>query len=309
MGAPFFLGTDLIHRRREEKRREEKSRPEGRPVQRAGEQRRRASDRVRVGHIQVQGRGGGRTIEEHRLKPVLLEREDLQVALAGEDDGQGTAVGRERIFADGETVEEDSGVGLGDGNFGVRGIGVELRDAKGSQVRRFFFDGAFEIDAGLVNRPLENAEADAEAGDTNGGGEIANFQDFLVEEIGDEIAAGRNGDAAGVGIEGCDFLVVLGEKFEALEARGTFVMRRALDGDASVAAGDAGGAFEGAAFEGLSGGAGGDVKGLQGKETLRHVFAGEIDQILIIAEPNGELGVEDEFVFAIGANFAAGIFE
>ena len=203
----------------------------------------------------------------------------MEVAFAGEDYGEGPAVGREGVFADGEPAEKDVWLGLGYGNFGVRGIGAELRNAERGQVSGFLFDGALEIKAGFVGGPLKDADAYAEAGDAERVGEIADFQDFLVEKICHQIAAGRDRDAAGVGLEGGDFLIILRKKIEALEARGTFEMRGAFDGDACVAAGDPRGAFKGAPFEGFSRRAGADVEGLQREEALGHVFAREIDEI------------------------------
>ena len=86
-------------------------------------------------------------------------------------------------------MEQDLGIGFDDGNFGVGGIGAKLGNAERDQVRGFFFDGAFQIEARLVGGPLENADADAKAGDADRGAEIADFEDFLVEKIGDEISA------------------------------------------------------------------------------------------------------------------------
>jgi len=170
---------------------------------------------------------------------TALEGEDLEVALAGEDYGQEAAIGGEGVFADGQAVQEHAGVGFEDGNIGVRRVGAEFWHAEGDQIRGFFFYGAFQVDAGFVGGPFEDAEADAHAGDSDGRGEVANFEDFLVDEVGYARAAGRDLDAAGIGVEGGDFLVFLGEEFEALDAGRSVHVAVALDGDGGVAAGDA----------------------------------------------------------------------
>ena len=67
-------------------------------------------------------------IEEHSQEWLCheeelqeLEAEDLEVALAGEDYGEEAAVGGEGVFADGEAVEKDAGLGFEDGDFGEIG--------------------------------------------------------------------------------------------------------------------------------------------------------------------------------------------
>jgi len=161
----------------------------------------------------------------------------------------------------------------------------------------------------FVDGPLEYAEADAHSGDADGGGEIADFENFLVEEVGYVCAAGRDEDAAGVGVEGGDFLVVLREKIEALETRGAVEGAAAFDGDGGVAAGDARSSLEGAAFEGFPRWAAGNIQILHGEEILGRVLIGEVDERLIVAEPEGILGLHDELVFSVGTEFMAGIVE
>jgi hypothetical protein len=156
---------------------------------------------------------------------------------------------------------------------------------------------------------LEYAEADAQASDADGSGEVADFEDFLIEEVGDARAAGGDENSAGVGVEGGDFLIVLRKKIEALEAGRAVEGAAALDGDGGVAAGDARGSFEGAAFKCFSRGAAGHIQILHGEETLRSVFVREVNQRLVVAEPEGIAGFEDEGIFAGGMKFAAGIIE
>ena len=113
----------------------------------------------------------------------------MEVALAGEDYAEEAAVGGEGIFADGEAVKEDARLWFEDGNFGVGRVGAEFRDAEGDEVGGFFFEGAFQIELGFIGGPLKDAEADTHAGNANGRGEIADFENFLVDEVGDARAA------------------------------------------------------------------------------------------------------------------------
>ena len=108
-------------------------------------------------------------------------------------------------------MKEQARFGFGDRDFRVGRIGAEFGDAEVDKVGGFFFDGAFEIKVGFIGGPLKDAKTDAEAGDARRNTEVPDFEDFLVEKIGDEIAAGRDLDSAGVCFERGDFLVVLGE--------------------------------------------------------------------------------------------------
>ena len=86
-------------------------------------------------------------------------------------------------------MEEWLRSGLQDGD-GVAGfLRGELRNGDPDHVTGFSFDGALEHDAIFVSRPMENAEAYAQADEVVGGGEIANFQHFLIDEICDLFSA------------------------------------------------------------------------------------------------------------------------
>jgi len=263
---------------------------------------------------EISGRSGGWGGTEPAwgaatLSEARLEGEDLEVALAGKDDGEGAAIGGDGIFADGQAVEEDFRLGLGDGNLGVWRVGAELRHTEGNQVRGFFLDGAFEIDARFIGCPVQNAEADAKARDADGDAEVADFQDFLVDKVGDKIAAGGNREAASIIVERGDFLVVLLEQVEMLEAGWDVETRAFFNGDAGVTAGDARCSLEGAAFEDLSGRAGVHVEILEGVETLGIVPGGEVDERLAVAKPDGELRIQDQRILAVRAKFVAVVFE
>jgi len=63
---------------------------------------------------------------------------------------------------------------------------------------------------------MENAEAHPKANEVIRSGEVANLQNFSVDEIRHFVAAWGDGEAGGVAIESGDFLVVLCEEFKAL---------------------------------------------------------------------------------------------
>ena len=233
----------------------------------------------------------------------------MEVAAAGEDDGEEASVAGEAEFTDGDAVEKDARGGLGDGDGLSRGVGNKGRNGEFREVGGFFFESALEIDARFIGGPLENAKADAEASDSVGSGEVANFEDFLVEIVGDFGAGGREGEAAGEGIKGGDLGGVLRGEFETLEARGTVEVAVALDGDGGIAAGDARGCEEGAAFKGFSGGAGGDIEIAQGEELAGGDLFGEVDEGGVIAEPQGIFSVHHKGFLAAGTQFVAGVVE
>ena len=196
-----------------------------------------------------------------------------------------------------------------DGDGLAAGVGDERWDRKFGQVGGFFFESALEVDTGFVAGPLENAEAGANASDFFWIGKIADFENFIIEVIGDLGAGGGKGESTGVGIECGDFLRVLGEEFEALEARRAIEAAVAFDGDGGIAAGETGGINKGAAFESFAGGTGGDVEVVHGEEGAWGDFFGHVDEGGVVAEPKGIFGVHDKRLFAAGTDFVAGIVE
>jgi hypothetical protein len=58
-----------------------------------------------------------------RLALSTGEREDEEIVLAGDDDGEKAAVGRDGEFTEGEPVKGGCGWGLSDGDFISRGSG------------------------------------------------------------------------------------------------------------------------------------------------------------------------------------------
>lgn len=199
--------------------------------------------------------------------------------------------------------------GLEDGNVFSGFLRGKRRDVYPDDVAGFSFDCAFEQDAIFVGAPVENAEAYAQTDEMIEGGEVADFEDFAVDEIGDFFAAGGNQKSASVVVERSDFLVVLREKIEALETRGAGKSVIALYGDGCVGVRDAVGINEGAAFECGSSGAGGDVGVLEREKHARLHGFGEIDDRGVVLEPGGVVAVlDDAFAFA-EVDFSAAVFE
>ena len=73
--------------------------------------------------------------------------------------------------------------GLKDGDVSARFLCGEFGNDDPDEVAGFSFDGALEQDAIFVGRPMEDAETDAETDEVIGGGEVANFQHFSVDEV------------------------------------------------------------------------------------------------------------------------------
>src|SRR5581483_5275954 len=92
---------------------------------------------------------------------------------------------------------------------------------------------------GFVRRPAKRAEADADAGDMVRRGEVAHFQNFLVDEVGGAFSAGRAGEIA-VAFDGERGAVagnrVVCEEGAALEevAARTALQARELEGEKDV---------------------------------------------------------------------------
>lgn len=188
------------------------------------------------------------------------EGEEFEVPFAGEDNGEEAAIGGDAEFSDGDTVENGARVGLEDGDVFAGWLRQKRWEGDPDEVAGFSLDSTLEQNAGFVERPAEDTEANAKANKIIGESEVADFEDFAVDEVSDFFAARGDRKAAGVTVERSDFLVVLGEEFEALESRRTGLRAVLLDGDGGVGAGDAVGVDESAAFEGGTGGAGGDVR-------------------------------------------------
>jgi len=73
-----------------------------------------------------------------------LEREEVEVAFAGEDDGDVFSVGRDGEVAGDAAVKDGIEVGLRDGNFVAGGGSGERRDGNPAKFGGFAFRSAFE---------------------------------------------------------------------------------------------------------------------------------------------------------------------
>jgi hypothetical protein len=68
------------------------------------------------------------TQRSQRKEESVEEREDEEITLAGEDDGEGAAIGGDGEIAEGEVVKNGDWRGLRDGNFVIRGDRRERRE-------------------------------------------------------------------------------------------------------------------------------------------------------------------------------------
>jgi hypothetical protein len=242
-------------------------------------------------------------------KASQREREDDQIALAGEHYGQEAAVGRDIEFANRNAAEDWLRRGCEDGHVLAGFLRGKLGNIYPDDVAGFSFDGAFQHDAIFVGGPMETAEAHAEADEVIRSGEVADLQNFSVDEVRHFFAAGGNREAAGVAIERGDFLVVLCEEFKALEARRSGLRAVLFDGDGGVCARDAIGVDEGAAFEGGTRRAGRDIGVAEREEHTRLDLFVEVDDGRIVLQPCGVEAVLDEVFAFAEADFLAAVFE
>jgi hypothetical protein len=253
--------------------------------------------------------GSPGTRAARRWKESPREREDHQIAFAGEDYGQEAAVGRDIELANGDAAKDWLRRGCEDGHVLAGFLRGKLGNIYPYEVAGFSFDGAFQHDAIFVGGPMENAEAHAEPDEVIRSGEVADLQNFSVDEIRHFLCAWGNREAAGVAIERGDLLVVLCEEFKALEARRSGLRAVLFDGDGGVCARDAIGVDEGAAFEGGACRAGRDIAVTKREQHTRLDLFVEVDNGRIVLQPAGVEAVLDEaFAFA-EADFLAAVFK
>lgn len=164
----------------------------------------------------------------------MRERENQEVAFAGDDDGEGVAVGGEGIFAEGEAVKNGDWCGLGYGDFFFSVDRDKRRDGEPDDVARFFFEGALQEDARAVGSPARDAQADAKTGELIGVREAADLENFAVDEVSRFGAVGGNDEAAFVAVERGEFFVGIIEDVEILQARRAAHGVVLLDGDGEI---------------------------------------------------------------------------
>src|ERR1700687_2580663 len=237
------------------------------------------------------------------------QREDEEIAFAGNDDGEGAAVGRDGEIAEAEAVKDGDGRGLRDRNFMVRGDRRERRKIDPDEIAGFFLEGAFEEDARFVGRPAKDAEANAKTGHAIERREIANFENFLVNEIGDFFAAGRDAEAAFVAIQRCQLLVIITEQVKALQTRGAGEIAIPFNSDSGVRSGQPSDVAKGAAFIKRRNRAGGGARELQGEEQAGLQGFREVSDGGVIGQTDAVGGVRDYAVTFVDADFLAGVIE
>lgn len=126
---------------------------------------------------------------DRRAVPLLGKGEDFEIALAGENDGQEAAVGRDIEFTNRDAAEDWLRRRCEDGNVFEVFFCSENGNIDPDEIAGFSFDGALEHDAVFVGRPVENAEAYAQSDEIIGDGEIPHFKNFAVDEVSDFFAA------------------------------------------------------------------------------------------------------------------------
>lgn len=118
------------------------------------------------------------------------EGEDHKITFARQDDTEKAAVGGDGEIANREAVKDRLRGWLKDGDFFAGRLRQERRNSNPDNVAGFSFGGALEEDAIFVGGPVENAETHAEADKMIGNGQVAHFEGFAVDEIGDFFATG-----------------------------------------------------------------------------------------------------------------------
>ena len=274
-------------------------RKEGRPREVCAEGKAGASSHTPIGRIRREKRAG----------ISAGEREDHEVALAGEDDAEVLVVGGDVKIADGEAVEELGEGRLGDRDFSAGGDGSELRNLRGDEVAGFFLWSALEEDAGFVGGPAISAEADANASEAGGSSDVADFEDFAVNKISDFPARWRNAETGFVTFERGEFLVHVVEHIQLLESGRARLSAILLDGDGEIHARDEGDVAESSALVDGRDCARREASEFKSGENLRLCDFGEVSDGVAVHEPLSRSGIENE-VFALGdAEFVTGIVE
>src|SRR5882724_286054 len=237
------------------------------------------------------------------------KREDEEAALARDDDGEEAAVGRNGEVTEGEAVKDGGGDGLRDGNVLAGRVGAERREVDPDEVAGFFLDGALEENARFVGWPAEDAETDPKACQKIGRSEIADFQNFLVNEIGNFLAAGGNAEAALVAVEGGELFVVVAEEIETLEAGRAGHGAVLFNGNGGRCPGKSENGAEGAVFVRRLESAGIETGGFEGEEHARFYGFGEKVDRDVVGEEERVGSVGDDAVAFGDADFFSAVVE
>ena len=103
-------------------------------------------------------------ITEDSREESAGEREDEQVAFSGNDDGEGAAVARNGEITEAQAVKHRNVSRLRYGNFVICRNRRKLREIDPDEIAGFFLNGALEEDAGFVQRPAKDTQANAKMG-------------------------------------------------------------------------------------------------------------------------------------------------
>src|SRR5262249_36276522 len=146
--------------------------------------------------------------------------EEEQVAFAGGNHSERATIGRDREIPESQAVQDGLRVRLTYGSL-VRAFagGGEQRQRDPYQVARPVFGRALDEQVLLIGRPFDGAEADTHARQAVGILQVADFQYFFVDEVGGVFSGRRDGESSLIAVERGQFLVVLCQKLQALQAR------------------------------------------------------------------------------------------
>src|SRR6266481_1450306 len=104
------------------------------------------------------GRGNaGHREEEKGNRESARKREDEEVAFAGDDDGDGAAIGGDGKIAEAEAVKDGDGSRLRNGNFMICGNWRERGKVDPNEIAGFFVDSTLQDDARFIGRPSKDA--------------------------------------------------------------------------------------------------------------------------------------------------------
>jgi len=227
--------------------------------------------------------------------------------LARDDDGDGAAIRRDGKIAKAEAVKNGDGCGLRDGDFMICWDWRKRRKVDPDEIAGFSFQSTLQDDPRFVRRPAKDSEANAETCHAIGRSEIANFENFLVDEIGNFFPAGRYAEAAFVVLERGQLFVVIGEEIEALEAGRAVhgaILLDTYDGNRSWNGRDI---AESAAIVRRFDGADINARGLQGEKLAGLHGFGESGDGDVVGKKERIGGVQDDVLAFVDADFPAGI--
>jgi len=228
---------------------------------------------------------------------------------AGGDEAKEPAIGGNPEIAKREIVQKGIGSRLRDGNVFAAGDHGEERNVEQNEVAGLFFKSALEHDAVSFGHPSIDAQTDTHASDAIGRAEVADFENFVVDIVGNKVAAGRNREALGVVIESGELLIVVEGEIEALETRRAIHVAVTLDSDTRVGAGNPCSGEEGAAFKDFSRTALRIAQRRHAEEDMWLDDFGKISDGGAVGEPSRVAGFEKNILAVGKLDDLAGVFD